>query len=84
VDKKSGTLGLAGHRERQIAVDADHNNICKFANAEDDDYEQISSNLVWLVNAAIEAGMDDEGTPTSPEAPLTPKSKLDCKYTLDT
>jgi hypothetical protein len=66
VNKESGTLGLAGHRERQIAVEADHNNICKFWSAESDDYEQVSSNLAFLVNAAVKVVMGREGTPPSP------------------
>ena len=55
VDKKSATLGLPGAREEQIALDADHSNVCKFKSAEDDNYEQVSGNLVELVKAAREA-----------------------------
>ena len=82
MDKKSGTLGLPGHRERQIAVEADHNNICKFASAESENYEQVSLNLVWLVNAAVEAGMERQDTPSS-SVPFTKlKPRLDCKHAL--
>lgn len=60
MDKKSATLGLAGVRERQIPMEADHNGVCKFANAEGDDYEQVSFNLVRLVNAAVKAAVERE------------------------
>lgn len=55
MDKKSATLGLAGARERQIPMEADHNGVCKFASAEGDDYEQVSFNLLMLVKSAIKA-----------------------------
>jgi hypothetical protein len=55
VDKKSATLGLAGVRERQIPIEADHNGVCKFASVEGDDYEQVSFNLVRLANSAVKA-----------------------------
>lgn len=55
MDKKSATLGLAGVRERQIPMEADHNSVCKFASAEGDDYKQASFNLVRLVKAAVKA-----------------------------
>jgi hypothetical protein len=58
VDKKSATLGLAGVRERQIPMEADHNGVCKFASAEGDDYEQVSFNLVKLVKSAIESAAE--------------------------
>jgi hypothetical protein len=74
VDKKSATLGLAGVRERQIPLDADHNGVCKFASAEGDDYEQVSFNIVKLVKSAIKAVVEREriaslGIPSS--NPLT-------------
>ncbi|KAA6411567.1 MAG: hypothetical protein FRX48_04847 [Lasallia pustulata] len=55
VDQKSATLGLAGLRERQIPMDADHTGVCKFESAEGDDYEQVSFNLVRLVKSAVKA-----------------------------
>ncbi|MCJ1243623.1 hypothetical protein MMC30_000820, partial [Trapelia coarctata] len=58
VDKKSATLGLSGTRERQIPVDADHKDLCKFAGAEGSDYEAVSANLVWLANCAIKAAAE--------------------------
>ncbi|KAA6414866.1 MAG: hypothetical protein FRX48_01616 [Lasallia pustulata] len=58
VDQKSATLGLAGLRERQIPMDADHTGVCKFESAEGDDYEQVSFNLVRLVKSAVEAAAE--------------------------
>jgi len=60
VDKKSATLGLAGICERQIPMEAHHNGVCKFANAEGDDYEQVSFNLVSLVKSAVKAAAERE------------------------
>lgn len=76
VDKKSATLGLAGVRERQIPMEADHNGICRFASAEGDDYEQVSFNLVKLVKAAIKAASETEhiaslSVPSSNPLPTT-------------
>jgi hypothetical protein len=73
VDKKSATLGLAGVRERQIPMEADHNGVCKFASAEGDDYEQVSFNLVRLAKDAIKAAERERiaslGTPSSNPIP---------------
>ncbi|KAH7336682.1 hypothetical protein BKA65DRAFT_38167 [Rhexocercosporidium sp. MPI-PUGE-AT-0058] len=60
VDKRSATLGLAGVRERQIPMEADHNSVCKFASAEGDAYEQVSFNLVGLVTSAVAAAAERE------------------------
>jgi len=60
VDQKSATLGLAGVRERQIPMEANHNGVCKFASAEGDDYEQVSFNLVRLVKSAVKAAAERE------------------------
>ncbi|KAA6415622.1 MAG: hypothetical protein FRX48_00338 [Lasallia pustulata] len=58
VDQKSATLGLAGLRERQIPMDADHTGVCKFESAEGDDYEQVSFNLVRLVKSAVKTAAE--------------------------
>ncbi|SLM35359.1 WD40/YVTN repeat-like-containing domain, partial [Lasallia pustulata] len=58
VDQKSATLGLAGLRERQIPMDADHTGVCKFESVEGDDYEQVSFNLVRLVKSAVKAAAE--------------------------
>jgi hypothetical protein len=41
-------------------MEANHNGVCKFANAEGDDYEQVSFNIVRLVNAAVKAAVERE------------------------
>ncbi|SLM38551.1 P-loop containing nucleoside triphosphate hydrolase [Lasallia pustulata] len=58
VDQKSATLGLAGLRERQIPMDADHTGVCKFESAAGDDYEQVSFNLVRLVKSAVKTAAE--------------------------
>ncbi|MCJ1240785.1 hypothetical protein MMC14_008789 [Varicellaria rhodocarpa] len=58
VDQKSAILGLAGLRERQIPMDANHTGVCKFESAEGDDYEQVSFNLVRLVKSAVKAAAE--------------------------
>ena len=58
MDPKSATLGLAGLRERQIAMDADHTGVCKFESAEGDDYELVSFNLVRLVKSAVKTAAE--------------------------
>ncbi len=55
MDQKSATLGLAGTREIQIAIDADHTTICKFDSPENDAYDQVIDNLVALANSATRA-----------------------------
>ncbi|KAH6671182.1 hypothetical protein B0J14DRAFT_595495 [Halenospora varia] len=60
VDKKSATLGLPGDREKQIPLEADHSGVCKFASADGDDYEYVSSNLVRLVESAVESAAERE------------------------
>ncbi|KAI2633761.1 hypothetical protein GGS26DRAFT_554645 [Hypomontagnella submonticulosa] len=52
VDKDSATLGLPGTREKQIALDANHRNICKFDNEEDPRYQQVADNIVKMINDA--------------------------------
>jgi len=39
-------------------MDADHTEVCKFASAEEDDYEQVSYNLVRLVKSAVKAAAE--------------------------
>jgi hypothetical protein len=36
-------------------MEADHANVCKFASADDDNYEQVAGNIVELVEAATKA-----------------------------
>lgn len=56
VDKKSACLGLGGSREKTVALPADHRRICKFTDAEADDYVYVSKHFVELVTNAIDYG----------------------------
>ena len=76
MDKKSATLGLAGVRERQIPMEADHNGICKFTNVEGDDYAQVSFNLVRLIKAAIKAAVKTECNPVLDSLPQFVRQKI--------
>jgi hypothetical protein len=58
VDKDSATLGLPGHREKQIPMEADHVGICKFASIDGSDYKQVASNLIELANYAVKTAAD--------------------------
>ncbi|XEV04680.1 hypothetical protein FSHL1_009967 [Fusarium sambucinum] len=53
VDRGSATLGLGGHREKQIGLDADHVRICKFSRPDDPTYQQVEDNIAEMVNAAV-------------------------------
>ncbi|ERF72769.1 hypothetical protein EPUS_09197 [Endocarpon pusillum Z07020] len=53
VDKESATLGLSGHRETAIAVEADHQTICKFNEAECPAYRQVEDNIADLAERAV-------------------------------
>lgn len=53
VDKRSATLGLPLNRETQIALDANHSDICKFEAIDSDDYEQVEDNIVQLAQRAL-------------------------------
>lgn len=44
-------------REKQLGLDANHSNICKFTSEEDPDYKQVESNIIHLINKAITAGL---------------------------
>jgi len=60
VDKKSATFGLPGGRENQIALDADHANVCKFPRIDGNDYEQVADNLVDLAESAVKTFADQQ------------------------
>jgi hypothetical protein len=55
VDKRSATLGLPLDRETQIALNANHSDICKFEAIESDDYELVEENIVELAERALNA-----------------------------
>ncbi|KAI1376310.1 hypothetical protein F4677DRAFT_445568 [Hypoxylon crocopeplum] len=52
VDRHSAVLGLPGTREKQIPLDADHRNICKFK-SEDLRYYHVEDNIVKMINNAL-------------------------------
>ncbi|KAF5533874.1 ankyrin repeat domain-containing protein [Fusarium phyllophilum] len=53
VDRASATLGLGREREKQIALDADHARICKFAHSDHPMYQQVEDNIAEMVDAAM-------------------------------
>lgn len=64
MDRRSAQLGLAGHREELLAIDADHKNICKFA-SEEGDYEQVEGEIIRLVTEAVTAAAERRQSPSS-------------------
>lgn len=72
VEQKSATLGLPGERETQIAIDADHANVCKFPSIDGDDYEQVADNLVDLAERAVKTFADQQRMEalSAPRGPL--------------
>ncbi|KAI0010316.1 hypothetical protein F4779DRAFT_316823 [Xylariaceae sp. FL0662B] len=52
VNPKSAILGLPGTREKQIPLEANHSNICKFGSDKDPRYRQVADNLVKMINNA--------------------------------
>jgi hypothetical protein len=53
VDKKSATLNLAGTREKQIAMHADHSTICKFESANSPACELVLGTITGEVERAL-------------------------------
>ncbi|KAK6952740.1 hypothetical protein Daesc_005034 [Daldinia eschscholtzii] len=60
VDQNSAILGLPGTREKQIALDKDHRNICKFSSHDDPEYQQVADNIASMVYSAIRARASSE------------------------
>lgn len=60
VDRHSATLGC-GSNEKQIPIDADHRQICKFGYADDPTYYQVSKNIVDMINNALARGERSDG-----------------------
>ncbi|OJJ41230.1 hypothetical protein ASPWEDRAFT_731886 [Aspergillus wentii DTO 134E9] len=52
VEKNSATFGLPGSRETAIALNADHEEICRYASEYDEDYKHISALIVELADSA--------------------------------
>jgi hypothetical protein len=51
VAQESATLGSGSH-EKQIPIDADHRQMCKFGSDVDPAYDQVSKNLIDLIERA--------------------------------
>lgn len=43
---------MPGTREKQLALEADHRNICKFSSDEDPRYKQVADNIIDMINNA--------------------------------
>ncbi|OJZ87092.1 hypothetical protein ASPFODRAFT_205968 [Aspergillus luchuensis CBS 106.47] len=54
VEKDSAVLGLPDSREKAIALNADHEEICRFHCDKDDRYQYVSSLIVELANSGTE------------------------------
>lgn len=53
VEKNSAILGLPDSREKAIALNAHHEEICKFVSEEDENYKHVSASIVDFVQSAI-------------------------------
>lgn len=53
VPKRSAVLGLPAEREAALPVAADNSGICKFADANGEDYEPVEGNLLELAEGAV-------------------------------
>lgn len=58
VDRKSATLGLPGPREIQVALDTDHENLCKFEDCKGYDYEQVGDNIRDLAEKVMAISLE--------------------------
>ncbi|PYH36551.1 kinesin [Aspergillus neoniger CBS 115656] len=54
VEKDSAVLGLPDSREKAIALNADHEEICRFHCDKDDRYQYVSSLIVEMANSGTE------------------------------
>ncbi|GLA31285.1 hypothetical protein AnigIFM63326_009957 [Aspergillus niger] len=54
VEKESAVLGLPDSREKAVALNADHEEICRFHCDKDDRYQYVSSLIVELANSGTE------------------------------
>lgn len=72
MDQKSATLGLPSDREQQIALDANHSNVCKFESIDDDDYEQVKENISMMIREALDNSERSMGLGTAlPDVPCS-------------
>lgn len=58
MDKQSATLGLPGTRERQIGLEGNHSDICKFEDPKGDDWELVSGRIIKMAEDAIKSEQD--------------------------
>ncbi|KAI1450024.1 hypothetical protein F5Y02DRAFT_413701 [Annulohypoxylon stygium] len=85
VPEHSAILGLPGTREKQIPLDADHRQICKFANDNDPMYQQVADNITKMVNDACSAHRQSiHIAPSSNEKKYLNESSIwgDCNATV--
>ncbi|OJJ87138.1 uncharacterized protein ASPGLDRAFT_80025 [Aspergillus glaucus CBS 516.65] len=54
VEKSSAVLGLPDTREKKIALNANHEEICRFASEDDENYRHVSAFLVDLVKTRMD------------------------------
>jgi hypothetical protein len=68
VDKESAVLSLPGTREIQIAIGAEHSNICRFASRHSEFYDLIEDYMGELAEYALKrsAGDANQRSPLSP------------------
>ncbi|KAI9764543.1 MAG: hypothetical protein M1840_008369 [Geoglossum simile] len=81
VDKRSATLDLPLTRETQIALDANHSDICKFEAIDSDDYEQVEDNIVEFAERALhdvaeKARLATRNVPGTGQLSITPVSEI--------
>lgn len=55
VEKSSAILGLPDTREKKIALNANHEEICRFASEDDENYRHVSAFLVDLVKTRMDS-----------------------------
>lgn len=56
MDEKSATFGLPGTIETRLALDADHESLCKFPDCYGHDYEQVGENIKELAEKMRSTG----------------------------
>lgn len=54
VERSSAVLGLPDTREKKIALNANHEEICRFASEDDENYRHVSAFLVDLVKTRMD------------------------------
>lgn len=61
MDKKSATLNLPGDLETQVAIQADHSDICKFESASNLTCRLVMGTIVDELESALELEDDSSG-----------------------